>query len=96
MAANPLTAFTLLPVESRYRFMLERAQNTIMGYIKGPVCRGQVALNVINDRFWVFFVDPDIAASEKVNAFYATQKENLHLPAEKDSSALAVNWVKYA
>ena len=67
-----------------------------MGYIKGPVCRGQVALNVINDRFWVFFVDPDIAASEKVNAFYASQKENLHLPAEKDSSALAVNWVKYS
>ena len=96
VAANPLTAFTLLPVESRYRFMLERAQNTIMGYIKGPVCRGQVALNVINDRFWVFFVAPDIAASEKVNAFYASQKENLHLPAEKDSSALAVNWVKYA
>ncbi len=96
VAANPLTAFTLLPVKSRYRFMLERAQNTIMGYIKGPVCRGQVALNVINDRFWVFFVDPDIAASEKVNAFYASQKENLHLPAEKDSSALAINWAKYA
>ena len=96
VAANPLTAFTLLPVKSRYRFMLERAQNTIMGYIKGPVCRGQVALNVINDRFWVFFVDPDIAASEKVNTFYASQKENLHLPAEKDSSALAINWAKYA
>ncbi|WP_394221039.1 fatty acid cis/trans isomerase [Alteromonas gracilis] len=96
VAANPLTAFTLLPVESRYRFMLERAQNTIMGYIKGPVCRGQVALNVINDRFWVFFVDPDIAASEQVNAFYTSQKENLHLPAEKDSTALAVNWVNYA
>jgi len=96
VAANPLTAFSLLPVKSRYRFMLERAQNTIMGYIKGPVCRGQVALNVINDRFWVFFVDPDIAASEEMNAFYASQKENLHLPAEKDSSALAVNWVKYA
>jgi hypothetical protein len=96
VAANPLTAFALLPVESRYRFMLERAQNTIMGYIKGPVCRGQVALNVINDRFWVFFVDPDIAASQEMNAFYASQKENLHLPAEKESSALAVNWVKYA
>ena len=96
VAANPLTAFSLLPVKSRYRFMLERAQNTIMGYIKGPVCRGQVALNVINDRFWVFFVDPEIAASEEINAFYTSQKENLHLPAEKDSSALAVNWVKYA
>ena len=96
VAANPLTAFRLLPVKSRYRFMLERAQNTIMGYIKGPVCRGQVALNVINDRFWVFFVDPDVAASPTVNAFYASQRKNLHLPAEKDSTAFAVNWVKYA
>lgn len=96
VAANPLTAFTHLPVKSRYRFMLERAQNTIMGYIKGPVCRGQVALNVINDRFWVFFVDPEVAATEEVNAFYNSQRHNLHLPAEKESTALAVNWVKYA
>lgn len=96
VAANPLTAFTQLPVKSRYRFMLERAHNTIMGYIKGPVCRGQVALNVINDHFWVFFVDPDVAAADEVNAFYTSQKENLHLPAEKDSTALAVNWVAYA
>lgn len=96
VAANPLTAFTLLPVNTRYRFMLERAQNTIMGYIKGPVCRGQVALNVINDRFWVFFVDPEVATSEKLNRFYASQKENLHLPAEQESTALAVSWVKYA
>ncbi len=96
VAANPLTAFTLMPVNTRYRFMLERAQNTIMGYIKGPVCRGQVALNVINDRFWVFFVDPEVATSEKLNRFYASQKENLHLPAEQDSTALAVSWVKYA
>ncbi|WP_425388401.1 fatty acid cis/trans isomerase [Alteromonas confluentis] len=96
VAANPLTAFTLMPVNTRYRFMLERAQNTIMGYIKGPVCRGQVALNVINDRFWVFFVDPEVATSEKLNRFYASQKENLHLPAEQESTALAVSWVKYA
>ena len=30
-----------------------------MNFIKGPVCRGQVALNVIDDQFWVFFVQPD-------------------------------------
>lgn len=96
VAANPLTAFSDLPVKARYRFMLERAQNTIMGYIKGPVCRGQVALNVINDRFWVFFVEPNVAASDDVNAFYASQRQNLHLPAEKDSTALAVNWINYA
>ena len=42
--------------DSRYRFMLERAQFSIMNFIKGPVCRGQVALNEINDHFWVFFI----------------------------------------
>ncbi|MFT2090184.1 fatty acid cis/trans isomerase [Paraglaciecola sp. 2405UD69-4] len=96
IAANPLTAFAQLPVNARYRFMLERAQNTIMGYIKGPVCRGQVALNVINDHFWVYFVKPEVAISSEVNAFYESQRDNLRLPAEQESTALAVTWVEYA
>lgn len=96
IAANPLIAFEQLPVDSRYRFMLERAENTIMGFIKGPVCRGQVALNVINDHFWVYFVRPEMAASADVHAFYVSQQENLRMPAEKDSSALALSWVAFA
>lgn len=96
IAANPLTVFAQLPVNARYRFMLERAQNTIMGYIKGPVCRGQVALNVINDRFWVYFVKPEVANAPEVNAFYASQQDNLRLPAEQESTALAVTWLEYA
>ena len=96
IAANPLTAFVQLPVNARYRFMLERAENTIMGYIKGPVCRGQVALNVINDRFWVYFVKPEMATAPGVEAFYLSQQNNLRLPAEKDSTAFAVSWVAFA
>ncbi|MGI5308092.1 fatty acid cis/trans isomerase [Rheinheimera sp. WS51] len=96
IAANPLTAFVQLPVNARYRFMLERAENTIMGYIKGPVCRGQVALNVINDHFWVYFLDPDLVTNDKVEAFYLAQKDNLRLPAEDESSARAINWPAYA
>jgi hypothetical protein len=96
VAANPLTAFTQLPENARYRFMLERAQNTIMGYIKGPVCRGQVALNVINDRFWVYFVKPQVVDSPKISDFYESQKDNLRLPAEQESTALAVTWLEYA
>ncbi|MEH8017495.1 fatty acid cis/trans isomerase [Rheinheimera muenzenbergensis] len=96
VAANPLTAFAQLPVNARYRFMLERAENTIMGYIKGPVCRGQVALNVINDHFWVYFVAPELASSAEVDAFYLSQRENLHLPAEKESTALAISWAAFA
>lgn len=96
IAANPLTVFAQLPVNARYRFMLERAENTIMGYIKGPVCRGQVALNVINDHFWVYFVAPELAASADVETFYLSQQDNLRLPAEKDSTALALSWVAFA
>jgi hypothetical protein len=50
-ASNPFRTFAQLPPDSRYRFLLERAQFTIMNFIKGPVCRGQVALNEINDHF---------------------------------------------
>jgi len=96
VAANPLTAFEQLPENSRYRFMLERAENTIMGYIKGPVCRGQVALNVINDRFWVYFVDPDMTDNPNLKAFYSKQKNNLKMPAQEESTALAVDWIEYA
>src|SRR5690606_9202745 len=96
IAANPLTAFVQLPVNTRYRFMLERAENTIMGYIKGPVCRGQVALNVINDQCWVSFVKPEMATAADVDTFYLSQQNNLRMPAEKDSTAFAVSWVAFA
>ena len=42
----------------RYRFLLDEAQFFIMNFIKGPVCRGQMAVDVIEDQFWVVFVDP--------------------------------------
>ncbi|AJR06021.1 9-hexadecenoic acid cis-trans isomerase [Photobacterium gaetbulicola] len=97
IAANPLIAFKQIPVDSRYRFMIDNAQNTIMGFIKGPVCRGQLALNVINDHFWVFFVDPAMANTPSVDEFYASQAENLRLPAENESNTLPIsNWISYA
>lgn len=49
--ANPFKTFAELPALSRYRFMLDDARFFVEGFIKGPVCRGQVALNVINDHF---------------------------------------------
>ncbi|MBV2128993.1 fatty acid cis/trans isomerase [Rheinheimera sp. SM2107] len=96
IAANPLTAFAQLPVNARYRFMLERAEHTIMGYIKGPVCRGQVALNVINDHFWVYFVDPDMLNSVQLEKFYQSQQANLRLPAEDESTTLPTHWLDFA
>lgn len=97
VAANPMTSFIELPVKARFKFMLDNAQNTIMSFIKGPVCRGQLALNVINDRFWVFFLDPDKADMPEVNEFYRDQAENLKLPAELESNTLPLsNWIRFS
>lgn len=97
IAANPMSAFIDLPVKARFKFLLDNAQNTVMAFIKGPVCRGQLALNVINDRFWVFFLDPDKADLPEVNEFYRSQVDNLKLPAEQENTALPLsNWVRYS
>lgn len=97
VAANPMTAFVDLPVSARYNFMLDNAQNTIMSFIKGPVCRGQLALNVINDRFWVFFVDPKTSYYPSVKEFYNDQKDNLKLPSEEESNVIPTyQWVTYS
>ncbi|RTZ17544.1 9-hexadecenoic acid cis-trans isomerase [Vibrio aquaticus] len=97
IAANPMSAFIELPVQARFKFMLDNSQNTINAFIKGPVCRGQLALNVINDRFWVLFIDPDKANIPEVNEFYRSQADNLKLPGELESNTVPVtNWVKYS
>ncbi|MFT5594667.1 MAG: hypothetical protein ACI8SR_003059 [Oceanicoccus sp.] len=96
-ASNPFITFRDLPVGSRYRFMLEEAQFIIQGFIKGPVCRGQVALNVIDDHFWVAFVEPDLQQSSALSDFLSEQSDNLRLPGEDESnSGIATNWLRYS
>lgn len=97
VASNPFDAFMQLPVNSRYKFMLDEAQFTIMGFIKGPVCRGQIALNVINDHFWVVFTEPDAKNQQVTAAFLAEEVKNLSLPAANESNALPIStWIKYS
>jgi hypothetical protein len=96
VAANPFAAFQQLPVQSRYRFMLEEAMFTMAGFIKGPVCRGQVALNVIEDRFWILFVDPESPLIAHEAELLASTVDDLALPAEMGSNNVLVTWRKYA
>ncbi|MCE0555540.1 fatty acid cis/trans isomerase [Motilimonas sp. E26] len=97
VAANPFIAFEALPVAARYRFMLLEAQNTIMAFIKGPVCRGQMALNVINDHFWVFFSEGSWENSEGLAQFLAQQKDHLRIPAESASNSTVLSsWFTYS
>lgn len=95
-ASNPFITFSSIPVKSRYNYMLDESQNTIMQFIKGPVCRGQLALNVINDHFWVVFVDPASAFIDNNNEFLQAALKNIDLPAEEESTALPTSWISYA
>jgi fatty acid cis/trans isomerase CTI len=94
-ASNPFVTFRQLPVRARYRFMLEEAQFTLMGFIKGPVCRGQTALSVITDHFWVMFAAPDATDPENDAEFLAKEARNLDLPAEHESTARLLTWLQY-
>lgn len=97
VAANPFKSFVAIPVQSRYRFLLEDAEFTIMNFIKGPVCRGQIALNVIEDRFWVMFMDPDSLSPDSDGAFLARESDNLRLPVSATGTVVdLVSWRSYA
>jgi hypothetical protein len=95
-SSNPFATFHAIPARSRYRFMLDEAEFTMMGFIKGPVCRGQVALDVIQDRFWVTFVNPDSPVLALEDAFLAENQQLLALPAEDGSNGHLINWFGYA
>ena len=97
VASNPFVAFRELPIQSRYKFMLDEAQFTIMGFIKGPVCRGQVALNVIDDHFWVAFSNPDELSPDENAEFLAQEHNDLRLPSGKSGLLVSLwDWRGYA
>ena len=97
ISSNPFAAFHDLPLDGRYRFMLDEAEYFVMNFIKGPVCRGQLALDVIEDRFWVFFVDPEAGDDAMVAELLARERRNLRLPAEWGSNSPAlIPWLEFS
>jgi hypothetical protein len=57
--SNPFETFAAIPPGARYRFMLDNAEYFVRTFIRGPVCRGQIATDVIRDHFWVMFQAPE-------------------------------------
>jgi len=84
-SANPFVTFAQIPPHSRYQWLLDNAHYIIMTFIRGPVCKGQVALNVINDHFWLMFLDPDYDLTVQFPGFLKLQAENLRMPGENGS-----------
>lgn len=80
IAADPFAAFAQIPVQARYQFLLDNIHYIIMTFIRGPVCKGQVALNVVRDHFWLLFLDPDHDLSVRDASFLAANGSLLKMP----------------
>ncbi len=96
IASNPLKAFAAIPPISRNQFLLDDARFFIEGFIKGSVCRGQVALNVIEDRFWVVFLAPQEKTFLDKPGFLDSVSDYLQLPIERgDTFNILSIWTDY-
>ena len=88
MSANPFRAFEQIPVRSRYQFLLDNSHYIVMNFIRGPVCRGQMALNVIPDHIWMVFKDPKYDLFVQHPEFIQKEYSNLELPIESNEQKL--------
>ncbi|RLA72240.1 MAG: peptidylprolyl isomerase [Epsilonproteobacteria bacterium] len=88
ISANPFVNFFQIPAASRYNFLLDHSHYIIMTFIRGPVCRGQIALNVIHDHFWLMFQDPKYDLTVQNPSFLMREADNLSMPIETSSHAI--------
>jgi hypothetical protein len=90
LSANPFRLYEQIPPRSRYQFLLDNNHYILMTFIRGPVCKGQVALNVINDQFWTLFLDPEYDLSVQYPGFLTMYNKLLEMPlVEEDDMELA-------
>ncbi|SEQ74379.1 Fatty acid cis/trans isomerase (CTI) [Amphritea atlantica] len=83
--SNPFITFAAIPAKLRYRFLLNDARFFVRNFIRGPVCRGQIATNVIRDQFWVMFESPDTELYSNNPEYQLSVNDYLGLPGEKSS-----------
>lgn len=85
-SANPFLTYAQIPARSRYKFLLHNSEYITRTFIRGPVCKGQIALNVIHDHFWILFLDPEHDLTIQDPQFITDQSSNLSMPIEEGSS----------
>lgn len=94
--ANPFVTFAAIPPRARYQFMLDHAEYFTRTFIRGPVCRGQIATDVIRDHFWAIFQDPDDDLFITEGAYHNRVAPLLGLPGQNDDLLKAgSNWREY-
>jgi len=94
--ANPFTTFEAIPAKARYQFMLDNAEYFTRTFIRGPVCRGQIATDVIRDHFWTVFHDPEDDLFVTDAAYRKSVTPLLAVPGQdSDLLDLGDNWSHY-
>ena len=94
--ANPFETFEAIPAKARYQFMLDNAEYFVRTFIRGPVCRGQIATDVIRDNFWALFQEPehDLYITDPVYRGQATPL--LAMPGQNDDVGSVLSlWLSY-
>ena len=94
--ANPFETFAAMPARGRYQFMLDNAEYFVRSFIRGPVCHGQVATDVIRDQFWTLFENPQTERYVNDAGYRAKVSPLLGVPGQDDSLiALGPEWQTY-
>lgn len=94
--ANPFVTFAAMPARARYQFLLDNAEFFVRNFIRGPVCRGQIATDVIRDQFWVAFEDPEQEAYVNDASYREKVSPLLGLPGQKsDLLSMGSEWLEY-
>lgn len=93
---NPFVTFAAIPAHARYQFMLDDAEYFVRTFIHGPVCRGQIATDVIRDHFWTLFQDPKSDLFITDDAYQREVIPLLDIPGEDDDLlAAGDSWLRY-
>ena len=70
--------------------MLDDALYHVKTFIHGPVCKGQIALDVIDEHFLIFFLAPASDPAVTDPAYLRSAAEDLAVPAEGGSGIEAI------
>lgn len=94
--ANPFETFEAIPARARYQFMLDNAEYFVRTFIRGPVCRGQIATDVIRDNFWALFQAPDHDLYITDARYRGKATPLLAMPGQNDDVGSVLSlWLKY-
>ncbi|NWB93131.1 fatty acid cis/trans isomerase [Pseudomonas agarici] len=94
--ANPFETFEAIPAAARYQFMLDNAEYFVDTFIRGPVCRGQIATDVIRDNFWALFQAPEHDLYITDPSYRGAATPLLAMPGQNDDVGSVLNlWLAY-